>query len=57
MEAKLKEKQAMSLVSGLQADIEALQAQVNDERPVRPDQTYSRLTRENFLCIVFVLKG
>lgn len=28
MEAKLKEKQAMSLVSGLQADIEALQSQV-----------------------------
>ncbi|CAN0158432.1 unnamed protein product [Ectocarpus sp. 13 AM-2016] len=28
MEAKLKEKQAMTLVSGLQADIEALQAQV-----------------------------
>lgn len=27
-EAKLKEKQAMVLVSGLQADIEALQAQV-----------------------------
>lgn len=28
MDAKLKEKQAMSLVSGLQADIEALQSQV-----------------------------
>lgn len=28
MEAKLKEKQAMALVSGLQADIDALQAQV-----------------------------
>lgn len=28
MEAKIKEKQAMTLVSGLQADIEALQTQV-----------------------------
>lgn len=30
MEAELKEKQAMSLVSGLQADIEALKSQVRE---------------------------
>ena len=53
MEAQLKEKQAMALVSGLQADIEALQAQVRscyficDTRRTRVGNSRVILLRES----------